>query len=1058
MDEKSLKYLKALKERGYSQEDAFAALNRQLSKDVTAPVEAKAAPSSFSERALEKSKEGYARTANLYKEGKIGAAGAAAGVLGSAASGILGQVAEEGAKGTSELLPYATTESNVLGIPAKLEVKPEDSMLSTVGKTLYNVPGGVYNLAAGLGNIAATGGEEIVGTKPRGATGGAIIGGLAGLGKSAIEKVGEVAGTTAEKGAVAGASKAFELGTKTLAENPAEVLAGLKPEAAGELGKVGFKAAKKVAESVPTAAKFMGRAAGKATEGVLGKVTGADIRDLKNIASKADTAEAMKAAGGSTAEYTNILEEFKKGAEADLSEKGQLGQLYAPIKEVPVNVPQSVVEGSIQSALKRHGIEIQPEAISSVGKIDTVASDIGKQGDKVIESALNEVRNKLFKDGELRQDLTGMDFHNVRKVLDRDYLDWNATTPAGSAENAIKSIRGAIDTIAKDYVPGLKELDAKFSEVSGKIDQVAKEFFTKSKGGGYELKADIISRIKNADSPLRLSDRMDILEKYVPGIKDRLSVANSLRQIEMAEAKFGSAHRSVPVVLGAGLGSSIAGPVGGFIGGAIGTLATPSAFADLFIKAGKAARKLGIKLSSGEDAIAASETISRKLAKAQKLTEQEAADAAQLIRAQSKVQVREKMAEQAKQENLYRTHPAYKESPLNPDFIKAQRMKAEKLKADAEAYKAKYPVDEAKVAKEVETPILAQANSVSELPASAERIAKSIDGLSGDSKLSAAHDLYSEAISEFNFPIGDDAAVYNAIENRIGISKAEADAWFNKAQANGQETMTTVKSTFTPKEGGKKIWEMDPEEYAHNSGIPKPTMDALLESSAHQRSSMSQSAINSILKEKSAARKIEMAKYEAATKEYVEKLVDSVANNEVRLADIFDSPASDEIVSMANKSGILETSNFQLSKMGVQERSAILDDLQSKIQEDKKSIFGGDKVNQFVDANKKAGAVATNPSSFKYKESEMAKIPENLYGYPQSIRIRPSNFKTDLEILRKFGIDKSDFTTDWSDYYMLNEKGVEKYMNSDLEKFANKHELRGSASKRKERLEVIAKK
>lgn len=65
---------------------------------------------------------------------------------------------------------------------------------------------------------------------------------------------------------------------------------------------------------------------------------------------------------------------------------------------------------------------------------------------------------------------------------------------------------------------------------------------------------------------------------------------------------------------------------------------------------------------------------------------------------------RTKLVEDAKRENLYRTHPAYQESPLHPDFVSNQLKKAEKLKREAEAYKKQYPVEDTQVAKEVETP------------------------------------------------------------------------------------------------------------------------------------------------------------------------------------------------------------------------------------------------------------------------------------------------------------------------------------------------------------------
>jgi plasmid maintenance system antidote protein VapI len=705
MDEKSLKYLKALKERGYSKEDAFAALDAQISKNVASTVEDKAAPEMSAGEAA--AAEGIKKTAELYKSGEIGAAKAAIGVAASGARGALTDIGEKGMEGMADYVPYATPGAG------KFTVNPEDPFLLKAAKMVGNIPGGAYNLAAGGINLGATAAEEAAGSRAPGSTGGAIIGGAAQLGASALEKAGEIAVVGEEKGALQAISKASETGSKLLAENPVEI-ASAKSEVPLEIGKFALKSAK----SAPKIGSFVVGQGKKVVEGAAGKVTGASSESLRALAGNDELAARIRENGGdspSMQEQYKMINEFKEGAEADLSEKGKLGQLYEPIRSVPVRIDQSAVEASLSEALARHGIEADPVTVSNGGKLNVAASDIGRQGKALIESALQDVRDKLFKDGRLKEDFTGMDLHNARKVLDKDYLNWDATTPAGSAESAIKGLRKAIDDLAKENIPGLKELDKQFSEASTKIDEVAREFFSKKPGGGFELKQDIVSRIKNADSPMRLSDRMDILERYVPDARQRLYVSNALRQIEQAEAKFGSAHRSIPQAIGASAGAAIAGPVGAAIGFLAGSIVTPTFMAELAIKAGYAARKLKIKLKSGNEVLAASEKISRKLAKAEKLTLEEAADAAELLRAQSKVQVREKLAEEAKKENLYRTHPAYQESPLHPDFVSNQLKKAEKLKQEAEAYKKQYPVEATKVAKEVETPSKTQKKAKSNI-------------------------------------------------------------------------------------------------------------------------------------------------------------------------------------------------------------------------------------------------------------------------------------------------------------------------------------------------------
>ena len=132
-------------------------------------------------------------------------------------------------------------------------------------------------------------------------------------------------------------------------------------------------------------------------------------------------------------------------------------------------------------------------------------------------------------------------------------------------------------------------------------------------------------------------------------------------------------------------------------------------------------------------------------------------------------------------------------------------------------------------------------------------------------------------------------------------------------------------------EARKQPHEMTRDEFASSRGASKPEIDLLSDSSAHQRSKLSDRARNEILQERSKKRKEDRVKYDAEVSEWGTNVIDAVANKTAKLSDMFDTDAGDHILEIAEKAGIDVPSPFRLRSMEEPERNHALQGLQDQI-------------------------------------------------------------------------------------------------------------------------------
>lgn len=135
-------------------------------------------------------------------------------------------------------------------------------------------------------------------------------------------------------------------------------------------------------------------------------------------------------------------------------------------------------------------------------------------------------------------------------------------------------------------------------------------------------------------------------------------------------------------------------------------------------------------------------------------------------------------------------------------------------------------------------------------------------------------------------------------------------------------------STGEEKEHVSKPWSVSSEEFAFMQGAPKPAIDLLSDSSAQQRSTMSDRQRNDMLKDRSKQRRDDRKKYNTAVSEWQDSVIDAIASNKVQLSDINDTEAAELVMLAAGELGFDVPSPFRMRQMDDAKRQKVLSDLQ----------------------------------------------------------------------------------------------------------------------------------
>lgn len=483
-----------------------------------------------------------------------------------------------GLKNMADTIPYAST-------PEALQRTPNEPWWQTVLKTAGNLPIDAYNVAASLGNLGITGVQEAVGVKPRGSTGGAIVGALANMAQGGIGALEQAKTAAQQKGTVAGLQSLSESALKSAEEHPAMLATSLEPKGAAEAVQALGEKAVDTAKAFPDVIGKTADAAKEAAKFTLSQLSGLNRDTLDTAVSNTKLPEYMNmgeenARAGLTQSVLNALDERKQ----ELSEGGKL---YEQARQATTELSPEDVLGHIEDNLS-------PDAKKVVDTGKTAGTSLTAAEGKQILSALNEVKGNLDESNGV---ITGQTLHDIRMKLDK-FIDWNDPSMR-TANGIIKDIRGSVDNLAKQNVPGLKTLDATYGPERQFIDQLQKDLLNKD-GTPKDRIESVLSNLTNKGQEGKLAR----MEKLLPGVTDDVKALKALSDLNATKGiKVGTYTKSI-----------LAGAAGFGAGGPIGALAAmvathPSVVLSALQRFGNLSRWIAEKMGRGEK-LTANENIS----------------------------------------------------------------------------------------------------------------------------------------------------------------------------------------------------------------------------------------------------------------------------------------------------------------------------------------------------------------------------------------------------------------------------------------------------------------
>lgn len=220
-----------------------------------------------------------------------------------------------------------------------------------------------------------------------------------------------------------------------------------------------------------------------------------------------------------------------------ISDLSDTGKEYKAVRNVksPVNIPKGTIEG----VLSKHGITVDAGGKIQFNKESTPTSP----GDR---SALQDWYTTYGADAEH----TSNSFLNARKGLDN--LAAFDTAKTDAANVLARDLRSTLNAAGRGQVPGLAELDMRFSAETAELKKVKTDYFNKD----GTLKDNAISKIANASNKGRES-LLARLEQVSPGITEKIRTLKAVEDIHAA-----SGHKVGTYVRGAlGAGSVLSGNI-----------------------------------------------------------------------------------------------------------------------------------------------------------------------------------------------------------------------------------------------------------------------------------------------------------------------------------------------------------------------------------------------------------------------------------------------------------------------------------------------------------------
>jgi hypothetical protein len=338
---------------------------------------------------------------------------------------------------------------------------------------------------------------------------------------------------------------------KTATEDPfafgADVL-GVLQGGAGLVGKTaqlntGISAAGKLATTpVSKTASAVGSGIAKTTEFGVSQATGLNPATLSTIV---ENPSQFTRTARASIDRPSLASDVKGAIDTRLKALRDTGAGYNEIRNTEAAV--QVNPGTVESVLGKYGVKMQIDETGKAKVLTTAESRPLSGGDR---AALEDFYNTYGREKTLSPNA----FLNAREALSN--LAKYDQTKTNISTTIARDLRNAYDTVGKDQIPKLKELDAAYAPERELLNQAKKDFLT-AKG---ELKDAAISKVANSTGAGK-DQLLARLEELSPGITQRIRVLKAVEDIEHTSGiKVGTYARA----LGVG-GQAISGNILGAI-------------------------------------------------------------------------------------------------------------------------------------------------------------------------------------------------------------------------------------------------------------------------------------------------------------------------------------------------------------------------------------------------------------------------------------------------------------------------------------------------------------
>lgn len=357
--------------------------------------------------------------------------------------------------------------------------------------------------------------------------------------------------------------------------------------AAEKFPEMGAEAARELSRGAGKAASAAGRGAGEGAKYAVAQATGLNPETvdaaLKNV-------KLPKYREMGVQEGRQALEDMVTGKlDEEIAALSEGGKLYDEARQATTDLKPLDVSRTIDKALAK--------TVKSDGsKIVTTGTELTAAEGAKIQDAIDQIRADLQSAGAI----TGQQLHDARRKLDK-FIDW-ADPSVKSANGALKDVRRALDDLAKEKVPGLKELDAAYGPKKAELEAVKKLILDRA----GDVKDSAQSTLANL-TRLGNEKKLARVEELLPGISEDIRAVKALQDIEYAKGqKVGAYVRGGLLTLG-----GTAAATGGIaaIPALVAAIAThPTVAVAILEKFGGMKRWLREKILSGKKLTAANKT------------------------------------------------------------------------------------------------------------------------------------------------------------------------------------------------------------------------------------------------------------------------------------------------------------------------------------------------------------------------------------------------------------------------------------------------------------------